>query len=78
MIKKTIQECIQEYDDSTGDAQDDVAENVDNEPNHGQDAAGNDGPRKRKQGRCLLCDRSKDKKAHTACNKCGCLLAQTI
>ena len=54
--------------------EDDVDVDIDAGEDSGDvsDAAGNDGPRKRKPGRCLLCDQSKDKKARTACNKCGC------
>lgn len=71
-LKKAIEECIQENDDSTDDAQDDAVENTEEVHKHGHDAAYSDAPRKRKQGRCVLCDRSKDKKARTSCHKCGC------
>ena len=68
-LKSTIQECIDEYDASKADAQDDV-ENVEAQENS-PEGADNNARNKRKQGRCMLCDRSKDKKARTACSKCG-------
>lgn len=70
MLKTTIHECIEQQHESQGDARDDATQNNYEEQNNGHGGADN-AVRKRKQGRCILCDRSKDKKSRTTCHRCG-------
>jgi len=64
-LKTTIEECIPELYELQRVGEDDAAQN-DDEPAGAHNIA-----HKRKQGRCTMCDRNKDKKSRSACQKCG-------
>ena len=65
-LRTTIEECLQERDDSQRVGEDDAGQDDDDEPAGAHNIA-----HKRKQGRCIMCDRNKDKKSRTTCQKCG-------